>query len=246
MRPGTVWTCSFLFLSTGKIYANAKPHSCVLNVKFKALNYGIWRTFLLLGKSVMWLSQIKLWLSLEFFAVTLLSLRFSTNCKLSCDSHFVWVSYAKAYYGNISQDFTHICQNFSLQNFWIVELCMKIWHLILFLLWCLIVAIKFYWEKDRTFRSLGWKCLQFFFFYKWTFLETTFVENKRHWWDNKGRNPSQVRPDRKFRFCLTAALRKTYKLQSTGKTRSERHKKHELWTLSYYPLRKEKYLFHSY
>lgn len=171
MRPGTVWTCSFLFLSTGKIYANVKPHSCVLNVKFKALNYGIWRTFLLLGKSVMWLSQIKLWLSLEFFAVTLLSLRFSTNCKLSCDSHFVWVSYAKAYNGNISQDFTHICQNFSLQNFWIMELCMKIWHLILFLLWCLIVAIKFYWEKDRTFRSLGWKCLRFFF------LQTDFSRN---------------------------------------------------------------------
>lgn len=107
----------------------------------------------------------------SFLLSLLLSLRFSTNCKLSCDSHFVWVSYAKAYNGNISQDFTHICQNFGLQNFWIMELCMKIWHLILFLLWCLIVAIKFYWEKDRTFRSLGWKCLRFFF------LQTDFSRN---------------------------------------------------------------------
>lgn len=26
MRPGTVWTCSFLFLCMDKIYADAKPH----------------------------------------------------------------------------------------------------------------------------------------------------------------------------------------------------------------------------
>lgn len=35
------------------------------------------------------------------------------------------------------------CQNLSLQNFWNMELCVKVWHLILFLLAWLIVAIEF-------------------------------------------------------------------------------------------------------
>lgn len=129
-------------------------------------NYEIWRPYLLLGKFGKWLSQIKLWLGLDFFfSVILLSLSFSTNCQLICNSHFVWVSYAIAYCGNILKDFTHICQNFRLQNFWIMEVCMKIWHLILFLLWCLIVAIKFYWEKERTFRSLGWIFFSFIYLF---------------------------------------------------------------------------------
>lgn len=42
-------------------------------------------------------------------------------------------------------------------------------------------SIKFYWEKVRTFRSLGCKFLFFFLFFdKLTFLETRFVENKQH------------------------------------------------------------------
>lgn len=133
----------------------------VLNVKFKALTLWDLRTCFWEN---LWSDCHKSNYDLvsKFFAVTLLNLSFSTNCQLICNSHFVWVSYAKAYCGNILKDCTHICQNFSLQNFWIVKLCMKLWHLILLLLRCLIVAIKFYWEKDRTFRSLGWKLLVFF------------------------------------------------------------------------------------
>lgn len=166
MRPGTVWTCSFLFLCMGKIYANTRPHGWCADCEIQGTEIMGFEELTCFWENLGSVCHKSNWdLVWNFFAVTLLSLSFSTNCQLICNSHFVWVSYAIAYCGNILKDFTHICQNFSLQNFWIRKVCMKIWHLILFLLWCLIVAIKFYWEKDRTFKSLGWKFLIFFFFF---------------------------------------------------------------------------------
>lgn len=117
----------------------------------------------------------------NFFAVILVSLSFSTNCKLICNSHLCGTVMQMHIVGTYPE-ILHVwcCQNLSLQNFWIMELCVKIWHLILFLLPCLIVAIKFYREKHRTFRGLAWKCLENFYDER-AFLETRYVRNK---WDN--------------------------------------------------------------